>query len=732
MKNCSTCPEATQQTIYAPTISLAESAGSQIVLNNRSPNVMEVMPTFYTEGGEAVIGDAVRLQPTEIRFVEVKKLIPARYRRQTAWGGMSLSYTGKVLEVWAQIALLGGGGGGSTDVTFAVLDGRGSDVQEAVWWMPEGGSAVLALGNSSATPLRTTAQFADGETQEVDIAPFATRYLRRAAGEGDAPDAVRLTTVGPPGSLRAVGVVASAGLGFANSIRFYDTRGAVQEHLFATNLRLKNAVPHMVLRNTTDAPVTAQPRFRPADGEAGGVVELPALTLAPHQAIEVDLAPLMLAAGGRTDLDSVSVQVANTGAPGSLIGALSVLRADAAGAYDVPLRDSGRNRNLTGSYPWRIDKDYTTVVTITNVGDQPANFHVDVRYPGGSYYLAPRELAVGESASFDLREMQSAQRPDHKGNRFSKAVSGGQFHWSVAPTRGNPKLIGRAEVVSTEEAVSSSYSCPVCCPDQGPFGGYSPNGGTLYIDGFLARGNDGEYTDCYNYVTYSGSFNMHTQYTDDISVATNNPSSGTGTTLYGVGVGFTYLVGIWGLQYYDNDGMDCYQRYYDAADYQPVEPVCAIPTNFRQVGSGTDVGGGTLRFQYAWDSSSNNLTHLSQCEVGEIVDYPGPGPRFTWPSPPFGQHDGSSDPTVNNVPGNDGGLIDNHRLDSPTWVKPYQASSFTATQHYRFRCPCHNNNNYVNLMGPLSIVRSVTQNTNGTWRFTVTKSGASATINPLP
>lgn len=66
-------------------------------------------------------------------------------------------------------------GRGSTDVTFSVLDGRGSAVQEAVWWMPEGGTAVLALGNSSDALLRTTVQFPDGEAQEVDIAPFATR-----------------------------------------------------------------------------------------------------------------------------------------------------------------------------------------------------------------------------------------------------------------------------------------------------------------------------------------------------------------------------------------------------------------------------------------------------------------------------------------------------------------------------------------------------------------------------
>jgi hypothetical protein len=61
---------------------------------------------------------------------------------------MSLSYMGNVLEVWAQIALIDVGGTGSTDVTFSVLEGRGSDVQEAVWWTPERATTSIALGNS--------------------------------------------------------------------------------------------------------------------------------------------------------------------------------------------------------------------------------------------------------------------------------------------------------------------------------------------------------------------------------------------------------------------------------------------------------------------------------------------------------------------------------------------------------------------------------------------------------
>jgi hypothetical protein len=319
--------------------------------------------------------------------------------------------------------LTGVSGTGSTDVTFSILDGRGSDVQEAVWWMPERGTATIALGNSSDTPLHTTVQFADGESQQVDIAPFCTRYIRRRAqgrkganslSDGTA-EAAKLTTIGPAGSLRVVGVVTSDNQKFTSSIRFYEPKGAVQPHLFATNLRLKDTSPRMVLKNTSDTEVTAQPRFRPAAGEGGNVVELPSLTLRPQEVVEVDLSPLVRVAADRTDLDSVSVQVTNTGSPGSLIGALNSIGVDAHTLYDVPLRDSGRSRNRTGSYPWRIDDDYTTIVTITNVGDQPAKFHVDVRYPGGSYYLAPRELAIGETATFDLREMQLSQRPDHKG-----------------------------------------------------------------------------------------------------------------------------------------------------------------------------------------------------------------------------------------------------------------------------------------------------------------------------
>lgn len=574
-KPCPNCPEPTRQTIYAPTIGLPGVPTGQIVLNCRSSKIIEVTPTFYTAEGAAVAGDAFQMQPAEIRFVEIKSLIPAEHRGRRTWGGMSFSYTGNALEMWAQISLRGAGGADSTDVTFSVLDGRGSDVQEAVWWTPEGGAAVIALGNSSDTTIRTLVQHSDGESRQIDIAPHATAYVARGIGHspGGVAEAVRLTTAGPAGSLRAVGVVTSQNRKFASSLRFYDPGAAAQPHLFATNLRLKGAAPRMVLKNTGDGEISARPRFRPAAGEGSGVVELPAVGLKPQEVVEVDLHPLTDAAAGRADLDSVSVQVANTGVPGSLVGALYSSDRARGLTYDVPLRDSGPVRNLTGSYPWRVDQDYTTVVSVTNVGDQAARFHVDVRYPGGSYYLAPRELAAGETAAFDLREMLAAGREDNNGRLLPRGLKSGQFHWSVTATPGTPQLIGRAEVVSSSQGVNSSYSCPVCCPDNGPYGGFAGGGSQLFIDGFAARNSSGEYVDCYFNYTLPTSFDMMQMWTGSLSVASNTPTSGNWTKVYGEGYGLTRLYGEYFVTEYQNDGMDCYNNSHWAMAETPVEVV---------------------------------------------------------------------------------------------------------------------------------------------------------------
>jgi hypothetical protein len=165
-------------------------------------------------------------------------------------------------------------------------------------------------------------------------------------------------------------------------------------------------------------------------------------------------------------------------------------------------------------------------------------------------------------------------------------------------------------------------------------------------------------------------------------------------------------------------------------DFQ-ITPATATPVNFRQT-TVMDAGSGDLRFTYAWDSSSGYFADLSACTVGEIVTYPGFANPYPFPSPPF-PPDAYSNPTVINLAATSGGFQDDQKLTpSTTFVKPYSSSSFTATQYYRYSCSNYQNGAYVNIKGPLSIVRSVSPNGSGGWEFTVTKSGSSAVINPLP
>src|SRR5207247_1032267 len=97
----------------------------------------------------------------------------------------------------------------------------------------------------------------------------------------------------------------------------------------------------------------------------------------------LDVAPLVLAAADREDFARVSVEIDNSGPPGSLIGGLSAVSRDGRRSYDVPLRDSGPSNRATGSYPWRLDGDANTIVSFTNVSNHSAKYHARINYDGG-------------------------------------------------------------------------------------------------------------------------------------------------------------------------------------------------------------------------------------------------------------------------------------------------------------------------------------------------------------
>ncbi|MGA7410119.1 MAG: choice-of-anchor X domain-containing protein [Bryobacteraceae bacterium] len=163
--------------------------------------------------------------------------------------------------------------------------------------------------------------------------------------------------------------------------------------------------------------------------------------------------------------------------------------------------------------------------------------------------------------------------------------------------------------------------------------------------------------------------------------------------------------------------------------------VCAVPTNFQQ-SLGESESDGTLFFRYTWASSTGHLSDLAKCQLGEYVVYPG-GDPYVWPNPPWNYQ--NRNPTVNWTLGNHvdalgstlASLGDHQKVISFS-LSPLQEATVTAIQIYRYTCPCANGGNPVGLLGPITITRTVKQNKDGTFTYTVTKSGISSSLTPVP
>jgi hypothetical protein len=156
--------------------------------------------------------------------------------------------------------------------------------------------------------------------------------------------------------------------------------------------------------------------------------------------------------------------------------------------------------------------------------------------------------------------------------------------------------------------------------------------------------------------------------------------------------------------------------------------VCPVPVNFRQTNA-SQAAGGVLHFEYHWDSSTGDLMDLSyaNCQFGEQVVYPNGMGTFVWPKPWSGS---TSSPAVSFIPASTGFVYDDH--STMPIQAPYMSASFTAQQRYIYTCPCANGGQPVVLQGIHSIVRTISQNPNGTYKYEITKTGSSAGINPLP
>jgi hypothetical protein len=293
------------------------------------------------------------------------------------------------------------------------------------------------------------------------------------------------------------------------------------------------------------------------------------VSLGPNQTAEVDLGQLSANAKKRTDLNVVTVEVTNSGGAGSLIGSLYGINNETGMNYETPLRDSGPVRTMTGAYPWKVSDDYSTIVYITNISDREAGFIAQLNHDGEPFVFDPRKLQPGETAVFDLAQIRDQQVSDNQGRRLPKETSMGQFKWAVrGVTDGKLLLIGRAEMVSRAEQISTSYSCNDPCPPT--YGGS--------IDPFLPPivivGNQTTSiweTAYYGSGVQAGPYSTSADWTVSNQLATCQPTSGHTVEVCGDNAGSGFMTAF--VRYeesYGYDGRDCYDNnnQYAVADGQ--------------------------------------------------------------------------------------------------------------------------------------------------------------------
>jgi len=168
------------------------------------------------------------------------------------------------------------------------------------------------------------------------------------------------------------------------------------------------------------------------------------------------------------------------------------------------------------------------------------------------------------------------------------------------------------------------------------------------------------------------------------------------------------------------------------------------PINYRQVGPGTDIGGGVLKFSYMWDSSTGNLADLSNIVIGETITYDGnagtylagdPG-SYTPLSPPYsGSHYNPTEVSSATV-ATLGRWQDQHRPVGFSATMPQTPGTYpyTGTQTYWYFD--RSDSVRKTLAGPYAIVRQVrglpyplpSDPNNIRWFYSISKAGSTASL----
>jgi hypothetical protein len=717
----------------------SEKLNSTLMLSNQGPHIMPVQITLYNRSGEEFVLPTVTFAAREVKAINLRDYAPVSGFEE---GSLQVSYQGKSMELGGVAQLVNEKESLIFDEELSNPKSFASKRLEGNWWLPWNDVEMnLALSNTTSQNVTAMVRIEEGlpgKAIPVDISlgPHETRVFEVArligkeVGNLSKAGGISIIHNGPIGGMLARGLVSKSAVGYSDVIEFYDPSKAKTTRIDGVGLRMgrtagKPLIQGVVARNVEEKRVKLDGRISYVTQNGAGQITLPSIWLDSGEIKVVDV---------RKELEDNNIQQVlvsglhfeHTGTPGNVVISATSVSIDGTYVFRVPFRDASLSTS-TGIYPWSLEGDSSATVYLQNVSDTPHDYTLRIIYDGGRYVLGIKNLAARQVIAYDIRKLRDQQIPDVLGHTIPRNITSGKFHWSIRGT-GDHSLIGRIEQVNTIKGLSMTAACGSCCPDSFSYLFMDPSGVVGFPGGttqFTAYEQD---VDCFGnflpaFPTSGGLWTSQNQ-----SVATVNQSGfatavSTGTTIIGFSASRDIIINC--CSECGNDEVCCSSQPVDATCEATCDVLCATPTNFRQTGV-DDLGNGNLQFHYAWDSSSGNKQDLSDCFVFEIVHYPSTGQTYLWNSPPYvsgflTRTDEFGEP----ITGNMGKADDTH--GHAGFLSPYREDMFTATQKYQYTCPCKENGKQQDLVTGLQIIRQVK---NGPpWRYTVTKSGSSASTN---
>nr|MDQ3013143.1 hypothetical protein [Acidobacteriota bacterium] len=367
----------------------AESGGmaSTLSLNNNMKEATTVKITIFNSKGESFQLPPVALPGERITRLNLKDLAKEA-RGDFGSGNIQIYYRGPAMGVTSQVSIVSIKQRLSFESMAAEAAMFASNRLNGIVWVPDDlTQASVALTNVASSVLTVTAtsglesnkkvkaiKLEPRETLVLDLREFvdARRTVFRAA-------LVSLEHGGAPGDLLTTGFALNEKTGFSCSLTFIDPATIKSTRLAGAHLRFgrandKEGLPSgtifrapLLLANVSDAPTDARVSVDYTIESTPNRIELDPVTLAAQEVREIDLAKEMERRGVSGSVENAGVDINYNSAAGSVIGRLTSFDASGDLCFEVPIKDplSGMNR-VGGSYPWRLDQGYTSVLHLKN------------------------------------------------------------------------------------------------------------------------------------------------------------------------------------------------------------------------------------------------------------------------------------------------------------------------------------------------------------------------------